>query len=288
MASTWASGAVIVSTRRLKEKVLDIVAAQLEISADDLEITDGVVTPRGAPAKAVPLAQVAMQAAMMPDTLPPGVDARLEAQERFKGDGITGSGWSGGTHVCTVEVDIETGRVHDPSLRRGRGLRPGDQPGDRRRPGAWRRRAGHRRGALRARRVRRRRQLPRQHVHGLPPARRPPRSRRSRSTTSRPTRTASSASAAWARAAPSPPRDPRQRHRRRTGAARRAGARPVPATGEGARARRRHTRGGGRWEPPRRSRGRGGRRRRVASDGSTRSSSRGVVPRSSSTTSAHP
>ena len=33
------------------------------------------------------------------------------------------------------------------ALCRGRGLRPGDQPADRRRPGAWRHRPGHRRGA---------------------------------------------------------------------------------------------------------------------------------------------
>ena len=111
MASTWASGAVIVSTRKVKEKVLDIAAAQLEISAADLELADGMITPKGAPAKAIPLAQIAMQAVMMPDTLPPGTDARLEAQERFKGEAITGSGWSGGTHACTVEVDVETGRV---------------------------------------------------------------------------------------------------------------------------------------------------------------------------------
>jgi carbon-monoxide dehydrogenase large subunit len=27
------------------------------------------------------------------------------------GDGITGSGWSGGTHACTVELDVTTGQV---------------------------------------------------------------------------------------------------------------------------------------------------------------------------------
>ena len=111
MSSTWASGAVIVSTRKLKEKVLDIAAAQLETSAGELELVDGMITPRAAPEKAMPLEAIAMQALMMPDTLPPGVDARLEAQERFTGEGITGSGWTGGTHACTVEVDIETGGV---------------------------------------------------------------------------------------------------------------------------------------------------------------------------------
>jgi carbon-monoxide dehydrogenase large subunit len=110
-AATWASGAVLVSTRKVKEKVLAVAAAQLEISPDDLEIVDGVVAPKGVPQKAIPLAQIAAQAMMAPNAMPPGTDANLEAQERFLGEGITGSGWSGGTHVCTVEVDVETGGV---------------------------------------------------------------------------------------------------------------------------------------------------------------------------------
>jgi carbon-monoxide dehydrogenase large subunit len=111
LSATWASGAVLKSTRKVKEKVLAIAAAQLEISADDLEIRDGVIAPRGDPAAAIPLARIAMQATMRPDTLPPGTDHLLQARERFTGEGITGSGWSGGTHACTVEVDLETGRV---------------------------------------------------------------------------------------------------------------------------------------------------------------------------------
>jgi len=59
----------------------------------------------------MPLAQIAMQAVMMPDSLPQGTDARLEAEERFRGDDITGSGCSGGAHACIVEVYVETGRV---------------------------------------------------------------------------------------------------------------------------------------------------------------------------------
>lgn len=109
MASTWASGAAILSTRKVKEKVLAIASELLEISPEDLEITDGVVAAKGVPAKAMPLQQIAMAVMMSPDSLPPGVDRMLEAEERFKGDGITGSGWSGGTHACTVEVDIRTG-----------------------------------------------------------------------------------------------------------------------------------------------------------------------------------
>jgi aerobic carbon-monoxide dehydrogenase large subunit len=111
MSATWASGAVLASTRKVKEKVLAIAAELLEIGPADLEIVDGVISPRGVPSKAIPLAELAMQATMAPGSLPPGTDALLEAQERFRGEGITGSGWSGGTHVCTVEIDLETGRV---------------------------------------------------------------------------------------------------------------------------------------------------------------------------------
>ena len=52
-----------------------------------------------------------MQATLAPGTLPAGTDANLEASETFLGEGITGSGWSGGTHACTVEVDLDTGAV---------------------------------------------------------------------------------------------------------------------------------------------------------------------------------
>jgi carbon-monoxide dehydrogenase large subunit len=110
-AATWASGAVLVSTRKVKEKVLAIASGMLEISPEDLEINEGVITPKGVPQKSLPLAQIALQAAMAPGSLPAGSDPVLEAHETFVGEGITGSGWSGGTHVCTVEIDLETGGV---------------------------------------------------------------------------------------------------------------------------------------------------------------------------------
>jgi carbon-monoxide dehydrogenase large subunit len=110
-AATWASGAVIMTTRKLKQQVLSIAAGMLEISPDDLEIVDGLVTPKGVPEKAIPLAGIAQRVLMDPGTLPAGTPEQLEAFERFDGAGITGSGWSGGTHACTVEVDPGTGNV---------------------------------------------------------------------------------------------------------------------------------------------------------------------------------
>ncbi|WP_018505473.1 xanthine dehydrogenase family protein molybdopterin-binding subunit [Parafrankia discariae] len=110
-AGTWATGAVIVTTRRLREKVLDIAAHRLRIDPGDLDIVDGMVTPKGAPDKAIPLADVAKLAMMAPMLLPPGTDVSLTAQERFDGSAVTSSGWSGGAHVCTVEADLATGQV---------------------------------------------------------------------------------------------------------------------------------------------------------------------------------
>jgi carbon-monoxide dehydrogenase large subunit len=73
-----------------------------------------VVTPAGAPAKAIPLATIATTAYLAPESLPAGTDSRLEAQETFTGAGVGGSGWSGGTHLCVVDIDLETGLVRIP------------------------------------------------------------------------------------------------------------------------------------------------------------------------------
>src|SRR5262249_24977830 len=110
-AATWATGSVLVTARQLKQQILAIASHQMEIGADDLDIVDGVVAPKGVPSKGVPLTQVAAMAVLAPGMLPPGTDISLTAQARFDGTGITGSGWSGGTHACIVEVDVATGFV---------------------------------------------------------------------------------------------------------------------------------------------------------------------------------
>ena len=109
---------------------------------------------------------------MAPNTLPAGTDARLEAHERVHGRGHHRQRVVGRHPRLHGRGRPRNRPGPDPALRRGRGLRPGHQPGHRRGADPGRRRAGHRRGALRARRLRRGRQLPRRHVHGLPAAHR--------------------------------------------------------------------------------------------------------------------
>ena len=128
----------------------------------------GAVEARGVPARSMPLAQLGddgLRAARSRRRRA----ARPASRSRSPTCPARAPGRSA-THACIVEVDVETGRGADRPLRRGRGLRADDQPGDRRRPGPRRGRPGHRRRAVRALGLRRRRPVPGQHVHGLPAA----------------------------------------------------------------------------------------------------------------------
>ena len=107
--ATMASGSVVFPARTLRERVLRIAAEQLEVSPEDLDIEDRTVFVRGARSRSTTLAEVATTAYMAPGTLPAGVETSLEATAKFEGDT---SGWSAATHICTVEVDVETGHVH--------------------------------------------------------------------------------------------------------------------------------------------------------------------------------
>lgn len=99
-AATMANGAVLHGSRELKAKVLDLAADVLEANADDLELVDGVVSVRGTPTVRLDLAELAGRAADEPD--------RLKVTRSYDGGE---SGWSGGTHCCIVEVDLDTGLV---------------------------------------------------------------------------------------------------------------------------------------------------------------------------------
>jgi carbon-monoxide dehydrogenase large subunit len=105
-AATMASGAALLATRSVKRKVLSFAGAMMEISPEDLDIVDGVVAPKDAPSRGMPLAQVAAITYFAP---PPGEQPGLRSDALFTEAGR--GGWSGGTHVATVEVDPEIGTV---------------------------------------------------------------------------------------------------------------------------------------------------------------------------------
>jgi aerobic carbon-monoxide dehydrogenase large subunit len=105
-SATMTGGVTLHGARQLKAKVLDVAALLIEASAQDLEIMDGQVVVRGDPDTAIPVAEVARQAAS--GRFGADVAANLEVEATF--DGGEG-GWSGGSHCAIVEVDVETGIV---------------------------------------------------------------------------------------------------------------------------------------------------------------------------------
>lgn len=107
-AATLANGSVLHASRALREKIVAIAAELLEADPHDLETRDGAISVVGTPSITLSLADLARIVAEEPDRLPESVDKDLTASEKY--DGGAG-GWSGGTHCCFVEVDIETGIV---------------------------------------------------------------------------------------------------------------------------------------------------------------------------------
>src|SRR6478609_2668106 len=94
-SATMTGGVALHGARQLKAKVLDFAADLMEVSAQDLLITDGNVWVRGDPASAISVTEVAQRAAAGPS----GDGAELEVEATY--DGGEG-GWSGGTHCAIV------------------------------------------------------------------------------------------------------------------------------------------------------------------------------------------
>jgi carbon-monoxide dehydrogenase large subunit len=107
-SATMASGAVQNAVHAVKEKVLEIGAHMLEADPRDLDIVAGAIVVAGVPGRSLPLADVARLAYFAPRELPEGMSPGISAARDFK---QTESGWAVATHCCTVEVDIDTGRV---------------------------------------------------------------------------------------------------------------------------------------------------------------------------------
>ena len=100
------AGAALGAARIVKQKILRIAAHLLEAPVEDLEMTEGRVQVRGAPAAGLSIAQLAQKAYLAPTELPPGVEPGLEATHAFDPPALT---FSSGTHVCEVDIDPETG-----------------------------------------------------------------------------------------------------------------------------------------------------------------------------------
>ena len=95
------------AVEKVREKARKIAAHELEVSEDDLEWSDGAFRVSGAPDKARTISDLATSAWHAHD-LPAGVEPMLEGTAVFDPPNFT---WPGGTHICVVEVDTDTGKT---------------------------------------------------------------------------------------------------------------------------------------------------------------------------------
>jgi carbon-monoxide dehydrogenase large subunit len=91
----------------LRDKLVRLAADQLEASPEDVELADGRAGVRGAPAKAIPIEDLAHLAYHAAHKLPAGEEPGLAARATFDPPGT----FSNATHGAIVEVDRDTGEV---------------------------------------------------------------------------------------------------------------------------------------------------------------------------------
>jgi carbon-monoxide dehydrogenase large subunit len=100
--------AVAGASIELRSKLLEIAADALEAAVDDLEIEDSRIFVRGTATKGMNFTELAQVAYVGHDMVPPGAAPALEASHRYKAPTFT---FSNACHICTCEVDVDTGRV---------------------------------------------------------------------------------------------------------------------------------------------------------------------------------
>ena len=102
-------GALVESSGKLRDKMLRIASELLEVGRDDVVLSEGYASVRGAPPKRVRVRNIAEVAyAMVNRPLPAGEGYGLEATAYY---GPPGATMANGAHVAQVAVDPLTGHV---------------------------------------------------------------------------------------------------------------------------------------------------------------------------------
>jgi CO/xanthine dehydrogenase Mo-binding subunit len=94
----------------VKRQLLDVASEQMEISAGDLELADGVVRPKGAPDRALPI-QAVLGRSRLGNLIGSGTYFKPIHLDTETGQGIGAPQWHPCVCGCEVEVDEETGKV---------------------------------------------------------------------------------------------------------------------------------------------------------------------------------
>jgi len=104
-----AGNAIYLAARAARDKALAAASAMLEAAPDDLELADGAVRVKGAPQMRRSLGDIARALGGLPGmALPAGLTPGLAASHDFQPPSLT---YCNGTHVCEVEIDIDTAAV---------------------------------------------------------------------------------------------------------------------------------------------------------------------------------
>jgi aerobic carbon-monoxide dehydrogenase large subunit len=114
---TWASRgagiggeAALQATKALRRNILDVAAAILQATADELDIADGVVVNAADGAARIELKELARIVYFRPDTLPPGIQPELMATRHYVPREYPFA-FTNGVQGSWLEVDIDTGFV---------------------------------------------------------------------------------------------------------------------------------------------------------------------------------
>jgi hypothetical protein len=146
--------AVRFAAEKTRERILDIASKELEISPDDLEIADGVISAKGAPDREISVGDVAGAATYSYGELISGQGTALKPLAEVNDDdgSVTiepHSAISYAACVIDVEVDDETGETTVLKMLQVYDVGPGDQPDAGRGPDRGRRDDGPRARAAR-------------------------------------------------------------------------------------------------------------------------------------------
>jgi carbon-monoxide dehydrogenase large subunit len=99
--------AVVLAARKVKDKARQLAAHLLEASEADLEWREGRFVVKGSPDKGKAFAELALMANVAWN-MPAGLEPGLEATAFYDPSNFV---YPFGCHLCTVEVDVETGAV---------------------------------------------------------------------------------------------------------------------------------------------------------------------------------
>jgi carbon-monoxide dehydrogenase large subunit len=99
--------ALVLATRKVKEKVRAMAAHLLEAAVEDIEHADGKFSVKGSKDKSKTFQELALMTHVAWN-MPPGMEAGLEASTFYDPPNFT---YPYGAHIAVVEVDAETGQV---------------------------------------------------------------------------------------------------------------------------------------------------------------------------------